>query len=135
MTIPSFISLAIEPYTRQGVYNEIYLSLGGNIQKVKFKYSINLNDTRIIMYPCGGGLIQTILWRGTVLMKLWAMALRKGYLYSGTHFFGHFLYLKKKRILISSSECFSQYFWTDLLFCISVLICIYGLIFMSVFMD
>ena len=41
--IPSIISLAISPYTPQGVYCEIYPSLGGNIERVKSQYSLFQN--------------------------------------------------------------------------------------------
>ena len=37
------ISLAIKPYTPKGVYSEIKPSLGGNIEKLKSKYSIIKN--------------------------------------------------------------------------------------------
>ena len=42
--IPSKVSLTISPYTPQGVYCEIYPSLGGNIERVKSQYSIFQND-------------------------------------------------------------------------------------------
>ena len=42
--IPSLISLVFFPFTPQGVYCEIYPSLGGNIETVKSQYSIFYND-------------------------------------------------------------------------------------------
>ena len=42
--IPSLVSVAIEQYTPQGVYGEICPAFGGNIERVNYIYSINLND-------------------------------------------------------------------------------------------
>ena len=42
--IPSIVLLAFELYTPQGVYSEIFPSLGGKIVRVKFKFSNYYND-------------------------------------------------------------------------------------------